>query len=94
MAVYNPGMLVQAHRRPWRVDSQQDSLLFLTAGDETRLQTHINAPLLSLQRSSALPVEYSHHYCTACGKWVMGYNQADQTRRVHGEKEPGHLKIG
>ena len=98
MTVYNPGMLVHARRRLWRVDSQQNSVLYLTAVDETTLQTrlylpleqvepgqlptpdpqivgsvqsldlmlrafrlsmmHSTAPLLALQRSRALPVEY------------------------------------
>lgn len=98
MTVYNPGMLVQARRRLWRVDGQQDSILFLTAVDETSNQTRLylpletvqpgqlpppsadtigspqvvdlmtrafrlsmlnsTAPLLSLQRSRAIPVEY------------------------------------
>jgi len=49
MAVYNPGMLVQARCRLWRVDSQQDSALFLTAVDEPTLQTHLYRPLEPVQ---------------------------------------------
>ena len=49
MTIYNPGMLVQARRRLWRVDSQQDSILYLTALDESSLQTRLYLPLESVQ---------------------------------------------
>lgn len=45
MAIYNPGMLVQAHCRLRRVDSQQDSALFLIALYEPTLQTHLYLPV-------------------------------------------------
>ncbi|MBN1667468.1 MAG: hypothetical protein JW862_10280 [Anaerolineales bacterium] len=134
MAVSNSGMLIQARCRLWRVDSQQDSVLFLTAVDGTTLQTHlylphkpvqtgklqspkpdilgtpqaqelmvsilrlsmmhITAPLLSLQRSRSLPIDYSLNRCTACGKRVLGYKQVNHTRQVHAGKDPGYVKIG
>ena len=46
---YNPGTLVRARRRLWRVDSQQDSTLYATAVDETTLQARIYLPFEAVE---------------------------------------------
>lgn len=98
MSLYTPGTLIQARRRLWRVDAQDDKVLYVTAVDETTYQSriylpvesvkpgqlpipdpnqigypaahdlmlrafrfsmmHSTAPMLSLQRSRAIPVAY------------------------------------
>ncbi|HMN15289.1 MAG TPA: DEAD/DEAH box helicase, partial [Bellilinea sp.] len=45
MTIYSPGTLVHARRRLWRVDGQDDDILYLTAVDEATRQTRLYLPV-------------------------------------------------